>query len=62
MMNAYNAPESLHIEAQDGEGNKRTIRYIREDVLDKFVYDTMDRLAAIKKKVDKPEPYKEESR
>lgn len=62
MMNAFNAPESLHIEAQDGEGNKRTIRYIREDVLDKFVYDAMDMLAAIKKRVDKPEPYKEESK
>ena len=62
MMNAYNAPESLHIEAQDGEGNKRIIRYIREDVLDKFVCDTMDMLNSIKKRVDKPEPYKEESR
>ena len=55
MLNAYRAPEALHIHAQDGEGNTRMIRYIREDIIDEFVRDAARALDKIIYRVDRNE-------
>jgi hypothetical protein len=55
MMNAFRAPEALHIHAQDGEGNTRMIRYIREDIIDEFVRDAARALDKILRMVDRNE-------
>lgn len=59
MLNAYRAPEALHIHAQDGEGNTRMIRYIREDIIDEFVRDAARALDKILYRVDMAESYNE---
>ena len=59
MLNAYRAPEALHIHAQDGEGNTRMIRYIREDIIDEFVRDAARALDKILYRVDRAESYNE---
>ena len=59
MLNAYRAPEALHIHAQDGEGNTRMIRYIREDIIDEFVRDAARALDEIHDRVDRNEGAKE---
>lgn len=58
MMNAFRAPEALHIHAQDGEGNTRMIRYIREDIIDEFVRNAAIGLERIKDRADRVEKYK----
>ena len=55
MLNAYRAPEALHIHAQDGEGNTRMIRYIREDIIDEFVRDAARALDKVLYRVDRNE-------
>ena len=55
MLNAFRAPEALHIHAQDGEGNTRMIRYIREDIIDEFVRDAARALDKILRRVDRNE-------
>lgn len=55
MLNVYRAPEALHIHAQDGEGNTRMIRYIREDIIDEFVRDAARALDKIIYRVDRNE-------
>lgn len=57
MMNAFRAPEALHIRAQDGEGNERLIRYIREDIIEEFVRNAAFGLERIKDRADRVEPY-----
>lgn len=59
MLNAFRAPEALHIHAQDGEGNTRMIRYIREDIIDEFVRDAARALDKILYRVDRAESYNE---
>ena len=58
MLNAFNAPEALHIMAQDGEGNKRMIRYIREDLVFQFVYSAQTNIKKLEEKMDSNDPYK----
>lgn len=58
MMNAFRAPEALHIRAQDGEGNERLIRYIREDIIDEFVRNAAIGIERIKDRADRVETYK----
>lgn len=60
MLNAFYAPDALHICAQDGEGNKRIIRYIREDHIDNFVDATRRKLECLKERADRMEANKEE--
>lgn len=57
MLNAFNAPEALHIMAQDGEGNKRMIRYIREDLVFQFVHSAQTNIKKIEEKLDRYEPF-----
>lgn len=57
MMNAFNAPEALHIMAQDGEGNKRMIRYIREDLVFQFVHSAQTNIKKLEEKLDRYEPF-----
>lgn len=59
MMNAFNAPEALHIMAQDGEGNKRMIRYIREDLVVQFVHAAQRNIKKLEEKLDSNDLYKE---
>lgn len=59
MMNAFNAPEALHIMAQDGEGNKRMIRYIREDLVFQFVHAAQRNIKKLEEKLDSNDLYKE---
>lgn len=57
MLNAFNAPEALHIMAQDGEGNKRMIRYIREDLVFQFVHSAQTNIKKLEEKLDRYEPF-----
>lgn len=59
MMNAFNAPEALHIMAQDGEGNKRMIRYIREDLVVQFVHAAQRNIKNLEEKLDSNDLYKD---
>lgn len=56
MMNAYNTPDVLHVIAQDGEGNKRMIRYIRESHVKDFAMFTQRKLDDLIELCDKNEP------
>ena len=58
MLNAFNAPEAMHIMAQDGEGNRRMIRYIREDLVYQFADNAQRDIKRLKEKLDRNEPYK----
>lgn len=58
MLNEFNAPEALHILAQDGEGNKRMIRYIREDLVFQFVHSAQTNIKKLEEKLDSNDPYK----
>ena len=55
MTNTFKAPDCLHLETCDTDGNKRTIRYIREDhiaqMLDKWSFE----LRSLRKMCDSPE-------
>lgn len=58
MLNAFNAPEAMHIMAQDGEGNRRMIRYIREDLVYQFADSAQRDIKRLKERLDRNEPYK----
>ena len=60
MLNKYNAPDVLHVIAQDGEGNKHVIRYINESHVKDFAMFTQKKLDDLTEMCDKNEPYQEE--
>ena len=54
MTEIYNTPRVIHIVETDKDGNKMTVRYIREDIINDFVNGVQFKLNAILKELDKP--------
>lgn len=54
MTGIYNTPEVLHIQECDVDGNKRIVRYYREDILEDFIMNTTARLREIRSRADGP--------
>ena len=54
MTEIYNTPKVIHIVEIDKDGNKMTVRYIREDILNDFVKGVQMKLNAMLRELDKP--------
>ena len=54
MTEIYNTPMVIHILETDKDGNKMTVRYIREDIINDFVNGVHCKLDMILKELDKP--------
>ena len=54
MTEIYNTPKVIHILETDKDGNKMTVRYIREDIINDFVIDMQRKLDVMLKKMDEP--------
>ena len=52
MMNVYNTPKVLHLQGTDSEGNKRIIRYFREDTVEGFETMVRRELQKIREEAD----------
>ena len=54
MTEIYNTPRVIHIVEIDKDGNKMTVRYIREDIINDFVNGVHRKLDVMLKEMDKP--------
>lgn len=54
MTEIYNTPRVIHILETDKDGNKMTVRYIREDIINDFVNSVKMKLDAVLMEMDKP--------
>lgn len=54
MTEIYNTPKVFHILETDKDGNKITVRYIREDIINNFVNDVRSKLDVMLKEMDEP--------
>lgn len=54
MTEIYNTPRVIHILETDKDGNKMTVRYIREDIINDFVNGVKMKLDVMLKEMDKP--------
>ena len=55
MTGVYNTPSVMHIQETDRDGNKRIVRYYREDIIEEFCHNVEIRLREIREKADKVE-------
>lgn len=54
MTGIYSTPKVIHILETDKDGNKMTVRYIREDIINNFVNDVRSRVDVMLKEMDEP--------
>ena len=54
MTGIYDTPKVIHILETDKDGNKMTVRYIREDIINNFVNDVRGKLDVMLKEMDNP--------
>ena len=54
MTGIYDTPKVIHILETDKDGNKITVRYIREDIINNFVNDVRGKLDVMLKEMDEP--------
>lgn len=54
MTGIYSTPKVIHILETDKDGNKITVRYIREDIINNFVNDVRSKLDVMLKEMDEP--------
>jgi hypothetical protein len=54
MTEIYNTPRVIHIVETDKDGNKMTVRYIREDIIRDFANGVQMKLNAMLSKLDEP--------
>ena len=54
MTEIYNTPNVIHILETDKDGNKMTVRYIREDIIKDFGNGIQRKLDAMMNELDKP--------
>ena len=54
MTGIYDTPKVFHILETDKDGNKMTVRYIREDIINNFVNDVRSKLDVMLKEMDEP--------
>ena len=52
MTRNYGTPKVLHIQETDCDGNKRIVRYYREDTIDYFVGNVKSLLSKIREEAD----------
>lgn len=52
MTGIYKTPKVLHIQESDCDGNKRIVRYYREDTIDYFVSNVESLLKKIREEAD----------
>ena len=52
MTRMYKTPRVLHLMETDKDGNKRVVRYYREDLVDVFVGQVRDGLDRMQKEAD----------
>lgn len=53
MTKNYGTPKVLHIQETDCDGNKRIVRYYREDTIDYFVGNVESLLKKIREEADR---------
>ena len=55
MTEQYKTPKVLHIQETDCDGNIRTVRYIREDMMENFLYSMKSSYEMLMKDMDMPD-------
>ena len=55
MTGLYKTPKVIHVIEADSDGNKRTVRYIREDTIERFAYTVSDMVKKIQAECDRIE-------
>ena len=55
MTEQYKTPKVLHIQETDYDGNKHTVRYIREDMMENFLYSMKSSYEKLMKEMDMPD-------
>ena len=55
MTEIYKTPKHLHIQECDSDGNIRTVKYYREDIINDFVVRTARDLQRIQDEADEPQ-------
>lgn len=59
MTGLYKTPKVIHVIEADSDGNKRTVRYIREDTIESFAYTVSDMVKKIQAECDRIEKQEE---
>ena len=60
MTEIYKTPKHLHIQECDTDGNVRTVRYYREDIINVFIARTARDLQRIQDEADEPQKREDE--
>lgn len=55
MTEQYKTPKVLHIQETDCDGNIRTVRYIREDMMERYLDSINDSYRKLMKEMDMPD-------
>lgn len=55
MTEIYKTPKVLHIQECDSDGNRRTVRYYREDMIWKFTTNVQMHLQEMQREADEPD-------